>query len=308
MIPAEADLKRTVDKYPELAEILFFSLEESANEPRPFLRLYSAFPSGSGGGILFPPELTCLIFRRLIWFFNGRELLSFPGDERRMYRKTLLSSISVLLDDSIPPGARRDPDELIAGISLFSAGKPFGALVMVFDPDKKEMAIDVVERDNFNLQKVGEVISHLFDDTRDNLWPGFMHYSPDWIKMISRDQERNTLPLNLERIHKDLGDSQEQFFRDVLPGFLNRLPEQFLQIEEAFAGEDYSAVRGINHKIKGASASLYAVGMYRACCDFQEKLDREEYKKAEDVFVSVKNERIIVQEFLKTLGSGKGPL
>ncbi|MBI9104706.1 MAG: Hpt domain-containing protein [Spirochaetales bacterium] len=297
-----------LEDFPEVKRIEYYSLINKVSDgiDLSYLKCTYEYPqAGGASGLVIPFPLTELVLKRILWSFSS-ELL-FADIEREESRR--LSPLLSCLHDSGNnfPGVELDEVFSSFGLSIFFSGKPGGALLFRYIRDDVFSEVEVIRR-IILLSK--EIFPLLFPEKSPIIWPEFSLCDPlRTVKTgsasgIDLGSQLNQLPLDMVGINKALGDSEVMFFKDVMPGFLMRLPEQLREMEEQLNMRDLSGLRKGNHRIKGASASLFALSLSCVSIRLEEAIDSEKIEDIQAAFLKLKEEIDCLVGFFRTVSAG----
>ncbi|MCP3874995.1 MAG: response regulator [Desulfobacteraceae bacterium] len=109
------------------------------------------------------------------------------------------------------------------------------------------------------------------------------------------DDNNIVKPLNYEKALDEF-ENDEQFFIEVLNGFIQSVAKQLPKIKQAIEDKDYKTIKGEVHSIKGGSANLTAMPLSSVAAELEQTAESKDIKQSillikdlEKEFVRLKN-------------------
>lgn len=133
---------------------------------------------------------------------------------------------------------------------------------------------------------------------------GMDDYIPKPIKMdvLAKLLEKWTSPFDQEtinKLHELEGDSNPNFFNELVGVFLNNVKELLSQLKEAVQTGDFETVKKVAHSLKGSSGSLGALKMMDLCKLIEKCAQNKEPDPLNEALKDLVNEFEYIQHYLE---------
>jgi two-component system sensor histidine kinase/response regulator len=137
-------------------------------------------------------------------------------------------------------------------------------------------------------------------------WLAWKFSAPTAAAMATPDAEpdkRPSSPVDMQDA-MDRFDNEREFFSEMLQQFLQLLPGQLKEIEEALAANDADTVQKTAHNIKGSAGTLSARRLYAIVLKMEEHGRAGDLSGMDELLEELKNEGSLLAQFASSLKAG----